>query len=108
VNATSRLSWQRIPEGTEILVTHGLPRGFGDRTPWPGRAGYEDRLRAVRRVRPVVHLFGHIHTDGGLWRGDQTTYVNATTSECQRMPTVIDVDVASREVRDVSVPSARS
>ena len=62
----------------------------------------------MRRVRPVVQLFGHLHTDGGLWRDEATTYVNATTSECQRKPTVIDVDVASRVVRAESVPIGRS
>ena len=25
--------WSLIPSGTDVLVTHGPPRGFGDRTP---------------------------------------------------------------------------
>ena len=100
--------WQQIPVGTEILITHGPPRGFGDRTPWPSRAGCEDLLAAVQCVRPVVHLFGHIHTDGGVWRDADIVYVNATTSECERMPTVIDVDISARDVREVQVPARRA
>lgn len=100
--------WALIPSETQILITHGPPRGFGDRTPWPGRAGCEDLLRVVQRIRPVLHLYGHIHTGGGLWRDQGVTYVNATTSECERMPTVIDVDISSRTVSEVSIPAARS
>jgi Icc-related predicted phosphoesterase len=99
--------WQLIPAGVDVLITHGPPRGFGDRTPWPGRAGCEDLLQAARRLRPLVHLFGHIHTDGGVWYDDGITFVNATTSECERMATVLDLDIATREVRAVSVPPAK-
>lgn len=100
--------WERIPVGTDVLVTHGPPRGFGDRTPIAGRAGCEDLLTAVRRVQPVLHLFGHIHTGGGLWHGDGITYVNVTTRECERGPTVLDLDLAARAVTEVSVPPTKT
>lgn len=96
--------WSLIPSGTDVLVTHGPPRGFGDRTPWPGRAGCADLLDAVRKLRPALHLYGHIHTDRGTWRDDGTTFVNATTAECEHPPTVLDLDLATREVREIGKP----
>lgn len=61
--------WALIPEGIDVLVTHGPPHGIGDRGPVAGRLGCADLLARVRRVRPKLHVFGHIHQDGGLWDG---------------------------------------
>jgi predicted phosphohydrolase len=60
--------WRLIPEGIDVLVTHGPPHGIGDRSGMNEREGCEDLLARVRQVRPVLHLFGHIHQDGGCWR----------------------------------------
>jgi Icc-related predicted phosphoesterase len=99
--------WALIPEHTDVLITHGPPRGFGDRSPVGGRFGCEDLLEAVRRVRPALHLFGHIHQDGGFWRDDGMCLANVTTWECERSVTVLDIDPTSREVTAVEVPPAR-
>ncbi|HEU4532648.1 MAG TPA: hypothetical protein VFS00_00975, partial [Polyangiaceae bacterium] len=65
-------------------------------------------LRArVAEIRPRAHLFGHIHDDGGAWHVDGTLFVNCTTWECERAPTVLDFDAASGEVRVVSSPPPR-
>lgn len=85
--------WAKIPEGLDLLITHGPPRGIGDRSvSGDERLGCRDLRERVRVVRPKVHLFGHIHDDGGAWAQDGTTFVNCTTWECERAPTVIDVD----------------
>jgi len=97
--------WALIPERVDVLVTHGPPFGIGDRGPVPGRLGCEELLARVRVAVPRVHLFGHIHQDGGAWPIGPTLFVNATTWECERAPTVIDVD--EREARAVSVPPAK-
>jgi Icc-related predicted phosphoesterase len=96
--------WALIPEGIDILVTHGPPLGFGDRSSSSGRDGCRDLLDRVRVVSPKVHLFGHIHEDGGAWQDGSTWFVNCTTWECERAPTVIDIDASG--VR-VVVPPAR-
>jgi len=95
--------WALIPDDTDVLITHGPPKGFGDWTQ-ADRAGCSDLLDAVRRVRPALHLYGHIHQDGGLWRDGGVCFCNVTTWECERAPTVIDVDPASGVVTEVSVP----
>jgi predicted phosphohydrolase len=96
--------WALIPIGIHVLVTHGPPHGFGDRAGDPSRQGCADLTAAVRRVRPLVHLFGHIHEDGGFWRDDGVCFANVTSWECERGPTVLDVDVATGRVEAVRVP----
>jgi predicted phosphohydrolase len=98
--------WALIPAGTDVLVTHGPPLGIGDWLGEDGRQGCEELLAAIRRVRPLLHVFGHIHQDGGFWCEGGTYFANVTTWECERGPTVLDVDLASRRVFAVRVPPA--
>ncbi len=99
--------WSLIRDGVDVLITHGPPGGVGDRSSVAGRQGCVDLRAAVTRVRPLLHLFGHIHEDGGLTVDGPTTFANVTTWECERMPTVLDIDVAQRMVHAVRVPPAR-
>jgi predicted phosphodiesterase len=81
--------WRLIPEGIDVLVTHGPPYGLGD-TVWGGEhVGCQDLLRHLRRVKPRLHLFGHIHEARGEWQEGPTRVVNVTTSECEAPATVI-------------------
>lgn len=73
--------WDLIPEGLDVLVTHGPPSDFGDRVGTGERVGCADLLAAVRRLRPRLHVFGHIHEDAGVWRDGPTTFVNASTCD---------------------------
>ena len=84
--------WRLIPDGVDVLVTHGPPAGIGDRSPWAKRGGCADLRARVQQARPRLHLFGHIHTDGGAWTIDGTTFANVTTWECERPATVVDLD----------------
>jgi len=95
--------WSLVPGDTDVLVTHGPPRGFGDRSP-KGRIGCDDLGRTVRTVRPALHLFGHAHGDGGFWRDGDVCLANVTTCAGARGPTVLDVNPATRVVTDISVP----
>ena len=99
--------WALIPPDTQVLITHGPPRGYGDRSPLGARTGCEDLLRAVHQVSPALHLYGHIHQDGGFWRAGGTSFANVTTWECERLPSVIDIDPATLTIIPVSIPAAR-
>ncbi len=96
--------WACIPDGVDVLITHGPPLGFGDRVHDEARVGCEDLLDRVRQVQPRLHLFGHIHQDGGSWREGATCFANVTAWECERSATVLDIDPSSREVLEVAVP----
>ena len=92
--------WALIPTDLDVLVTHAPPSGIGDRGPVPGRLGCEDLLDRVLSIRPKVHLFGHIHQDGGAWEIGPTLFANVTTWECERAPTVIVIEAERDADRD--------
>ncbi|KAF4462385.1 rhamnogalacturonate lyase C [Fusarium albosuccineum] len=50
-----------IPADTDILVTHGPPLGHLDLL----RLGCHHLLRELWRVRPLLHVFGHVHEGHG-------------------------------------------
>jgi predicted phosphohydrolase len=96
--------WAQIPHDIDVLITHGPPEGIGDSSSMGGRQGCADLLAGVHRARPAVHLFGHIHQDGGFWQHGDIAFANVTTWECERAPTVLDYDPATRTARAVAVP----
>lgn len=104
-----REKWALIPDDTQVLITHGPPYGYGDRTSHArrslpdGRTGCVDLLARVRAVAPALHAYGHIHEDGGTWIEGGTMFANVTTWECERACTVLDVD-AQGAVTPVRVP----
>ncbi|KAI9591705.1 Metallo-dependent phosphatase-like protein, partial [Syncephalis fuscata] len=61
-----RKIWGRIPEDTDILITHSPPRGILDRVVTGESCGCDDLLSRVQTVRPLVHVFGHIHEGRGV------------------------------------------
>lgn len=92
--------WAQIPTGVDILLTHIPPWGVldrGDPDPQGGRKSFGcGVLRSeLVRVRPKLHLFGHIHSDTGRVQLDGTTFVNATQLDesyrLVRTPTVIQL-----------------
>lgn len=79
--------WNKIPEGIDILVTHGPPLGHGDRTISNVRAGCLNLLHTVQsRVKPKYHIFGHIHEGYGMTTDGVTTFVNASSVTIQYKP----------------------
>lgn len=98
--------WSLIPPGIDVLITHGPPAGIGDRFAEEDRNGCADLRARVAVVKPRLHLFGHIHQDGGVWQVGETLYANVTTWECERAPTILDLDEKAGVVRPVVVPPA--
>ena len=57
----------QIPDGTDVLITHSPPFGILDSAPGSDfHAGCQELLEAVKRVRPKLHMFDHIHAGYGL------------------------------------------
>ena len=98
--------WSLIPDGIDVLITHGPPKGIGDQCGMERRDGCADLLAAVCRVRPGLHLFGHIHQDGGFWQQGETYFANVTTWESTRMPTILDYDKSTKTVAPIRIPPA--
>lgn len=79
--------WDRIPQGLDVLVTHGPPVGHGDECRGGQRAGCVDLLQAVQRVRPAYHVFGHVHEGYGVTEdGMGIKYINASTCTVKYKP----------------------
>lgn len=69
--------WASIPADCDVLLTHGPPYGVADWVPRGEHAGCEELTKAVARVRPRLHAFGHIHEGYGREERDGTLFVNA-------------------------------
>jgi len=82
--------WNRIPEDTDILITHGPPMGILDEAYGYGKimdhVGCEILKNRIEIVKPLIHAFGHIHGSyGGKYVGD-TLYINASTCDEKYVP----------------------
>ena len=72
--------WAKIPDDTEVLITHGPPFGIGDPTYRKERVGCEDLLARVQHLpKLLVHIFGHIHPGYGVYEEMGIKFVNAST-----------------------------
>ena len=63
-NGATSIATHPIPDTVDIIMTHGPARGILDWCP-EGNVGCENLLQAVRRVKPKMHCFGHIHESNG-------------------------------------------
>lgn len=69
-----------IPHGIDILVTHDPAFGIFDST-FGGHWGSSRALvEAVQRIRPKVHLFGHVHEQQGEWHKEHGEYTGLNLS----------------------------
>ena len=71
--------WDIIPEGTDVLITHGPPYGIQDLTRRKVNAGCEYLRAEVERKKPKFHFFGHIHEGRGVEKVGETTFCNASS-----------------------------
>jgi Icc-related predicted phosphoesterase len=63
-----REHWEQIPEGLDILITHGPPYGCLDQTPLGEHVGCEELYDVIAnklKRPPRYHVFGHIHDGYG-------------------------------------------
>ena len=74
-----RSKWEKIPNGTDVLITHGPPLGRGDELRGQRRAGCYDLLQSVQKLVPQPRLVisGHIHEGHGFSSDGETVFINA-------------------------------
>ena len=92
--ADRRNLWTRIPQDTDILVTHCPPYGILDQESGDdAHQGCEELRDTVLRVRPRLHIFGHVHGSYGTLRMPDTLSVNASMLDelggVERRPVVV-------------------
>lgn len=87
--------WNKIPLDTEVLITHGPPRGVLDQVHGGSHLGCEELKIRLAVVRPRIHVFGHIHDSYGVARSKVTSYVNACNCDEEyrttHQPIVLDL-----------------
>lgn len=78
--------WQQIPSDTDVLITHGPPKGILDLTENRDhqleQCGDKSLLNFVNKLHIKYHLFGHVHNyksciNSGILRINNQTFSNA-------------------------------
>jgi Icc-related predicted phosphoesterase len=85
-----------IPHDTHILITHGPPFGILDHEPGTDeRQGCPELRKAVIRVKPKLHVFGHVHAGYGTCHTEKTLFVNAAllglAGDLENGPIALDI-----------------
>lgn len=70
-------AWNKIPADTDILITHGPPKGILDQG-----VGSEELLTRINKIRPAIHCFGHAHGQNGIETINGTAFINASIVNC--------------------------
>ena len=82
---TIREKWAKIPDNTDVLITHGPPATILDNVGgFP--EGCLDLLERVLQINPKYNIFGHIHEGYGSIRRDDTIFINASVCDGQYRP----------------------
>ena len=87
--------WEGIPQGVDILVTHGPPKTVLDKCVTGKLVGSETLYAQVtKRVKPKLHVFGHVHEQHGTEERDGILFVNAAICDinykASQMAVVVD------------------
>lgn len=88
--------WKQIPEGTDVLITHGPPKGFGDMNIHDGRFGDDDLLNRVLEIKPQIHCYGHAHHGYGEYFFEGIHFINAAqlneNYQLSNKPIVVEIN----------------
>lgn len=82
--------WDLIPDDTNVLITHGPPKGFLDISVYSGvHCGCPQLLEKISNLKNLkYHVFGHIHNWHGIYDlGNGTKLVNASNCTESYKPT---------------------
>lgn len=92
--------WAAIPTDTDVLITHGPPYMImdyahtGSKEHCGSPALWEE---VTKRIKPKIHVFGHIHEQYGVKVIGKTTFVNASildsAYEYKNDPILLEVEV---------------
>lgn len=69
--------YNKIQDPVDVLITHGPPKGILDSTSAGSSIGSTSLLTALNRIKPKLHIFGHVHYSTGLYHDNVTQFCNA-------------------------------
>lgn len=90
------MKWEHIPENIDIILVHGPPYGYGDKTGDPAQPGVGSKalLKHVERVKPKLVVCGHIHSGYGMYRlNEYTDVVNCALVDNSYQPVNKPVEI---------------
>ena len=89
--------WDAIPDGTDVLVTHGPSHGTLDKNDQSFSCGCELLHERLLVVRPGVHIFGHIHESPGVVQRSFGARVSVNASMLDYRASMLDCRWPVRE-----------
>jgi Icc-related predicted phosphoesterase len=93
-----------IPEGIDILITHGPAWGILDDVEGNRNVhlGCELLAEKIKQIKPKIHICGHIHSGHGHYFDGYTHYFNASVLNEQYLyshkPWIIDWNPLTNEI----------
>lgn len=98
-----KAKWDMIPEGIDILITHGPAWGILDDV--EGRRGEhlgcELLAERIKVIKPKIHICGHIHSGRNIVKVGDTLHINASVLDERynytNKPITIDFDFETNE-----------
>lgn len=94
------IHWEKIPKDTDVLITHGPPQEILDFTlPLYIPKGCASLRVYVENIKPVLHIFGHIHEAYGTTVINDTLFVNASICTRRYVPSNKPIIVKLTEVK---------
>jgi Icc-related predicted phosphoesterase len=89
-------NWKKIPDDTDVLITHTPPRGILDRVKNGGSVGCSDLMNRIDKLNIKINAFGHIHEAYGTHEENGVLYVNASICDERyrpiNKPIVVDIE----------------
>jgi predicted phosphodiesterase len=95
--------WEMIPEGVDILITHGPAYGYVDQILGQNQnLGCELLAERIKEAKPKIHVCGHIHSGYGYVFDGTTHYINASVLneryEYAHKPLTVEWDIVTNEL----------
>ena len=100
--------WSKIPDDVNVLITHGPPYGYCDKTDIRrggksvGCEALSIKIRSDDGPRPLLHVFGHIHSSYGTTiahHSDNRPMRNVTSTT-----TLINASICNEKYKPVNKP----
>jgi len=87
--------WVAIPDDTDVVITHSPPYGIMDYVNYEHQGSPSLYMEIVKRIKPKIHCFGHIHEGYGVNVIDDINFINASNLDgqyqCVNEPIIIEI-----------------